>query len=141
MGGDNQDSGQRELRLNRRHGLQMPQVNGIEGATKLLSFGKFLPWKIFIEVGSPVDGDIAAILVVRLLEAHVMVSQAHAIRHFPVQYRHGFLCDGPFLGAIRLYDVSLVDEKDDVESLLVVPHPAGLVDIVTSLVSVPPLFG
>jgi len=34
MGWDNQDSGQCELRLNCRHGLQMTEVDGIEGAAK-----------------------------------------------------------------------------------------------------------
>ena len=114
---------------------------GIKGSAELLSFGKFFAWKIFIEVGGPVDGDIAAILVVRLLESHVMVSQAHAIGHFAIQDGHGFLCDGPFLVGVRLHDISLVDEKDDVESLLVVPHPACLLEEVASQVPVAPLLG
>ena len=114
---------------------------GIKSSAKLLSFGKFITRKIFVEVGGPVDGDIAAVLVVRLLETHVVVSQAQAIGHFPVQYGHGFLCDCPFLVGVRLHDISLVDEKSDVEPLLVVTHPAGLIEKVASQISVAPLFG
>ena len=56
----------------------------IEGAAKLASFCEFLARKVGVEMSGPVDADIAAILIVRLLEAHVMVSQAHAVGHFPV---------------------------------------------------------
>ena len=91
-------------------------------------------------MSGPVDPDIAAILIVRLLKTHVMVSQAHAIGHFPVQYRHCFLGDGPFLREVRLHDISFVDEKSDIESLLVVTNPAGLLEKVTTQVSVAPLF-
>ena len=113
----------------------------IEGAAKLATFCEFFTWKVFIESSGPVDGDIAAILVVRLLEAHVMVSQAHAIGHFPVQYRHGFLGDGPFLGGVRLHDISFVNKEGDIESLPIVTHPAGLLDKVAAQVSVAPLVG
>ena len=56
----------------------------IEGAAKLASFCKFLTGEVGVEMSGAVDTDIAAILIVRLLVAHVMVSQAHAIRHCPV---------------------------------------------------------
>ena len=114
---------------------------GIKGATKLLSLGIFLTWKIFVEVGGTVDGNIAAILVVRLLEAHVMVSQAQAIGHLAVQDRHGFLGNGPFLRGIRLHDVPLVDEEGNIEPLPVVMYTAGLLEKVASQIPVSPLLG
>ena len=98
----------------------------IEGAAKLAPFCEFVARKVGVEMRGPVDADITAILIVRLLKTHVMVSQAHAVGHFPVQYRHCFLCDGPFLGGVRLHDISFVDEKGDVESLLIVAHPFRL---------------
>ena len=45
MGGDNQDSWQRELHLDRRHGLQMPEVDGIEGAAKYAHHWGVRDWK------------------------------------------------------------------------------------------------
>ena len=98
----------------------------IEGAAKLAPFCKFFARKVGVEMRGPVDADIAAILIVRLLKTHVMVSQAHAVGHFPVQYRHGFLGDGPLLGGVRLHDISFVDEKGDVEPLLIVADPFRL---------------
>ena len=114
---------------------------GIKGAAELLCFGKFLAWKIFVEVGGSIDGNVAAILVVRFLEAHVVVTQTKAIGYVAIQYGHSLLCDGPFLVGVRLHNVSLVDEKDDVESLLVVADPAGLLEEVAAQISVAPLLG
>ena len=54
---------------------------GVEGSPELLCLGKFFTRKIFIEVGCPVDGDVTAVLVVRLLEAHVVVSQTGSRAH------------------------------------------------------------
>ena len=71
---------------------------GIEGSAELLGLGKFLAWKIFVEVSGSVHGDVPAVFVVRLLESHVVVSQAQAVGHVAIQDRHGLLCDGPLLG-------------------------------------------
>ena len=99
----------------------------IEGAAKLATFCKFFAWKVLIEQSGPVDGDIEAILVlIGLLITHVMISQAHAVADFPIQNRHGFLGDGPFLGDVPLHDISFVDEKSDIESLLIVADPFRL---------------
>jgi len=98
----------------------------IEGAAKLLPFCKFLAWKVLIEQRGSIDGDIESILVIRFLIPHVMVAEAHAVAHFPIQYRHGFLGDGPFLGDVPLHDISFVDEKSDIESLLIVADPFRL---------------
>ena len=114
---------------------------GIEGSAEFLCLGKFLTRKIFVEVGYPVNCDIASILVIRFFESHIMVPQAHAIWHCPVQYRHGFLCDGPFLVGVRLHDISLMNEKSDIEPLLVVSHPAGLLEKVAPQIPVAPLLG
>jgi len=102
------------------------------GAAKLAPFCEFLARKVGVEMRGPVDTDITAILIVRLLKTHVMVSQAHAVGNFPVQYRHCFLCDGPFLGGVGLHDVSFVDEKADIESIPIVTHPAGLLEKVAA---------
>ena len=115
-------------------------TSGVKGSTKLLPFGEFLARKVGVEMRGPVDADITAIFVIGLLKTHVMVSQAHAIGNLPVQDRHCFLCDGPFLRGIRLHEISFVDEKSDIESLLVVTNPAGLFEKVTTQVSVTPLF-
>ena len=98
----------------------------IESAAKLASFCELVARKVCVEMRGPVDADIASILIVRLLIAHVMVSQAHAVADFPIQNRHGFLGDGPFLGDVGLHDISFVDEKSDIESLLIVADPFRL---------------
>ena len=98
----------------------------IEGAAKLATFGEFFAWKVLIEQSGPVDGDIEAILIVRLFVAHVMITQTHAVTDSPIQNRHGFLGDGPFLGDVALNDISFVDEKSDIESLLIVADPFRL---------------
>ena len=56
----------------------------IEGAAKLVPFCKFVARKVGVEMRGPVDANIAAILIVRLLKPHVMVSQAQAVGDFPV---------------------------------------------------------
>ena len=99
----------------------------VEGAAELGALSKFVARKVCVEMRGPVDGNIEAILIfVRLLVAHVMVSQAHAVGNFPVQHRHCFPGDGPFLGGVGLHDISFVDEKSDIESLLIVADPFGL---------------
>ena len=72
---------------------------GIEGSAELLGLGKFLAWKIFVELSGSIHGDVPAVLVVRFLKPHVVVSQAQAVGHVAIQYRHGLLCDVPLLGA------------------------------------------
>ena len=45
-----------------------------------------------------------------------------------IQDRHGFLCDSPFLRCVCLNDISLMDEKRDIETLLIIPHPVRLIE-------------
>ena len=113
----------------------------IESAAKLASFCELVAGKVGVEMRGAVDADIPAILIVRLLKTHVMISQAHAVGHFPVQYRHRFPGDGPFLRGVRLHNISFVDEKGDVESLRIVTYPAGLLEKVVTQVSITPLAG
>ena len=56
----------------------------IEGAAKLVPFCKFCAREVSVEMRAPIDADIAAIFIVRLLKTHIVVSQAHAVGHFPV---------------------------------------------------------
>ena len=51
----------------------------IEGAAKLSSFCKFCAREVGVEMRAPVDADIAAIFIVRLLKTHVVVSQTQAV--------------------------------------------------------------
>ena len=81
------------------------------------------------------------IFVVRLLETHVVVSQAKAVGHMAVQYGHGLFCDGPFLRCVCLNDISLMNEKGNVEPLMIISYPAGLLEKVASQIPVPPLLG
>ena len=74
-----------------------------EGASVLGALSEFLGGKVCVELSGPVVANIEAKLVVRLLITHVMISQAHAVADFPIQNRHGFLGDGPFLGD-RVHD-------------------------------------
>ena len=79
--------------------------------------------------------------VVRLLEPHVVVTQTKTVGYVAIQDRHGLLCDGPFLGCVRLNDISLMHQKSDVKPLLVVPNPSSLVKKVASQIPVSPLLG
>ena len=56
----------------------------MEGTTELFSFGKLIPREIFVEESFPIYGDVASVLVVRLLEAHVMIPKAQAVGYFVI---------------------------------------------------------
>ena len=70
-----------------------------------------------------------------------MVSQAHTVGHVPIQYRHCFLCDCPFLRCVGLHNIALMNEKGDIEPLFIVTYPAGLFEKIAAQVAIPPLAG
>ena len=59
----------------------------------------------------------------------------------PIQDGHGLLCNGPFFVGIGLNDISLMNEKGNVEPLMIISYPAGLLEKVASQIPVPPLLG